>query len=307
MIEPFLPMLAVAAAGPFDAPEYLFEVKWDGVRALAAGGAGGWALWGRGLADYRGRYPELGALAGLPDGSVLDGELVLLANGRPDLGALLARHARLPARPVGPRGPQPPVSFMVFDAPYDRGRCLFGRPLEERRRRLARRQVEELGEARVQFSEGVVGTGRAFFEAAVRQGQEGVMAKHRSSPYRPGRRCAAWKKVKPCGVLPCVVVGYQPGRGGVGAVLVAALQEGQLRYAGRLRVGLGDPARRQLAGLLAGRERGRPAVPCPGPAVWVEPAVYCRVRFRGRASDGRLRGARFAGLLGPAGGPTPNG
>ncbi len=306
MIEPFLPMLAVAAATPFDAPEYLFEVKWDGIRALAAGGVGGWALWGRGLSDYRGRYPELAALAGLPDGTVLDGELVLLVNGRPDLGALLARHARRPARVADPRGPQGPVSYVVFDAPYDRGRCLFGWPLEERRR-LARRQAEALGAACVQFSAGVAGRGGAFFEAAVRQGHEGVVAKHRASLYRPGRCCVTWQKVKPCGVLPCVVVGYQPGEAGVGAVLLAALHEGQLRYAGRLEGGLGGPARRQLAELLAGRVRGRPAVPCPGPAVWVEPAVYCRVRFRGRAADGRLWGAWFAGLLGPAGGSAPNG
>ena len=71
---PFAPMLA-AKAEPFDSPEYLFEVKWDGVRALAGRDAGGWRLWGRDLADYRLRYPELAGLAALPTGTVLEGRL----------------------------------------------------------------------------------------------------------------------------------------------------------------------------------------------------------------------------------------
>src|SRR4051794_380677 len=99
MIEPFAPMLA-ATAEPFDSPESLFGVRWDGVRALAAGEGGGWRLWGRDLADYRPRYPELAALAGLPAGTVLDGEVVLLEGRRPRLDGLLARHARASARAV---------------------------------------------------------------------------------------------------------------------------------------------------------------------------------------------------------------
>jgi ATP-dependent DNA ligase len=244
MIEPFAPMLA-ARAEPFDSPEYLFEVKWDGVRALAAGEGGGWRLWGRELADYRPRYPELAALAGLPAGTVLDGEVVLLEGGRPDLGCLLARHARASARAVAALGRQRPVSYVVFDAPYDRGRCLFGLPLE-RRREVARERVAALGSPRVVFSEGVVGSGRAFFEQAVGGGQEGVVAKHRASGYRPGRRCACWKKVKPWGYVPAVIIGYLPGRQGVRGLLVAALHEGQLHYAADLRNGLSGPVRCQL-------------------------------------------------------------
>ena len=100
-----------------------------------------------------------------------------------------------------------------------------------------------------------------------------------------------------------MVVGYEPGRRGVRGLLVAALRDGRLCYVARLRGGLGGAVRRQLAGLLAGRVRPRPAVPCPGRAVWVDPDVYCRVRFLGWTPAGGLRGARFGGLLGPGGGP----
>src|SRR5262249_32074018 len=85
MLPQVLPMLAVPAA-PFDSLEYNFEVKCDGIRALAAVETAGWRLWGRELADYTGRYPELDILRRLPSGTLVDGELVAFdADGRPDL------------------------------------------------------------------------------------------------------------------------------------------------------------------------------------------------------------------------------
>jgi hypothetical protein len=92
MLPQVMPMLAVAAK-PFDAPEYCFEIKYDGVRALAAVDQMGWRLWGRERADYTTRYPELDVLRRLPTGTLVDGELVALdAEGRPDLRGLLRRH-----------------------------------------------------------------------------------------------------------------------------------------------------------------------------------------------------------------------
>jgi bifunctional non-homologous end joining protein LigD len=91
MNERLLPMLAVRGE-PFASPEWLFEVKWNGVRALAARTSGGWQLWGRNRVDYGGRYPELDVLRSLPPGTVLDGELVLLSDRLPDLEGVLARH-----------------------------------------------------------------------------------------------------------------------------------------------------------------------------------------------------------------------
>jgi ATP-dependent DNA ligase len=301
-MEPFLPMLAVKAE-PFDSPEYLFEVKWDGVRALAARDAGGWRLWGRDRADYRARYPELDVLAGLPAGTVLDGELVLWAGDLPDRDALLARHPRMSGRAVSALSRQQAVTYVVFDAPYDRGRCLFGQPLTDRRA-LARECVERLADPRLVFSEAVVGSGKAFFAEVVARGQEGVLAKHQASRYLPGRRSAAWKKIKPCGCLPAVIIGYLPGRQGVRGLFVATLRDGALRYVAHLRSGLSAVVRRQLAERLAARVRSWPAVPCPERGVWVEPELYCRVRFLAWTRRGRLLGASFHGLLDPASGTT---
>ncbi len=188
MLPSLLPMLAVPAA-PFDSSEYSFEVKWNGVRALAAVETAGWRLWGRERADYTARYPELDVLRRLPAGTLVDGELVAFdADGRPDLPRLLRRHGLAHAWRIGQARLWCPVRYVLFDLLVHAGRSLLHESLERRREVLAEvcRQLEA---ADVQFSTGVVGAGTALYE--------GVMAKHLASTYRPGRRSAAWRKIKP--------------------------------------------------------------------------------------------------------------
>jgi len=195
MSQRLLPMLAVPSA-PFDSPEYLFEVKWDGVRALAACGPDG-AVWGRDGADYSARYPELAVLGRFPAGTVLDGELVRWGpDGLSNLGAILKRHHLTNPARIEQASRSQPVCYVVFDLLHLRGRSLLGEPLQRRREAL-QELLHHLQERYVVFSEGVVGAGRAFFDAVVAQGQEGMMAKHRASRYRPGRRSSAWRKIKP--------------------------------------------------------------------------------------------------------------
>jgi len=190
------PMLAVPAA-PFDSPEYSFEVKWDGVRALARVEANGWCLWGREQSDYTTRYPELAALRQLPAGTLLDGELVAFdAEGRPELPRLLSRHSLADLWRIGKARQWCPVAYLVFDLLYHRGRCLLGEPLSRRREVLAE-MCTAVSVSGVTFSASVIGAGKAFYAAALAAGQEGVVAKHLSAPYRPGRRSPAWRKIKP--------------------------------------------------------------------------------------------------------------
>jgi bifunctional non-homologous end joining protein LigD len=178
MTTPLLPMLATRAE-PFDDEDYEFEVKWDGVRALAAVEPGGWRLWGRTGTDYTSRYPELALLKRLPAGTVVDGELVALKDGRADLPALLRRHQR--CRPL-PRAVllQQPVTLVLFDLLCYRGQSLLQETLVERRARL-RDLLVRLNESGLAYSDGVVGCGREFFAQVVAQGHEGVMAKERIS------------------------------------------------------------------------------------------------------------------------------
>jgi ATP-dependent DNA ligase len=177
----FRPMLAIPAT-PFDSEEYLFEVKWDGVRALAAIENGCWQLWGRTGTDYTPRYPEFAVLRRIPSGTVIDGEVVALKGGRADFPALLQRHQRNPCH--GLHRFEPSIHYVVFDLLFVKGRSLLRQPLHERRVRL-RDLLNGVSDPNVLYYEGVVGCGRQFFREVVTQGHEGVVAKQLSS--RSGR------------------------------------------------------------------------------------------------------------------------
>ena len=155
------PMLAQPAK-PFDLPQHLFEVKWDGIRSLAAVEHGRLRLWGRQPVEHTDRYPELDALRALPSGTVLDGELVRLRDGRADLGAILARHQLTSPRKIRCASRHCPAVYIVFDVLSQAGRSLLDRPLADRREVLAeivgRRQLPQ-----VLLSAGVVGPGQEFF------------------------------------------------------------------------------------------------------------------------------------------------
>ena len=131
------------------------------------------------------------------------------------------------------------------------------------------------------------------------------MAKHLAGGYAAGRRTSAWRKVKPARSLPCVAVGFVPGACGVRRLLVAAPGDGRLRYVATLRGGWRGAEAARLAGLLSAQRRATPVVACPHGAAWVEPSLYCLVRYLGWTRHGRLRGARFGRLLeAPAAGPA---
>ena len=196
MLPQVMPMLAVAAE-PFDSPEYCFEVKWDGVRALAAVDETGWRVWGRERGDYTARYPELEVLRRLPAGTLVDGELVAFdADGRPDLRQLLRRHGLTDPWRIRQVSRWCTLTYVVFDLLYHRGRCLLREPLKGRREILAE-MFEKYAVPQVEYSPAVIGAGAAFYQKVVAAGHEGAMAKLLISAYRPGKRSPTWKKIKP--------------------------------------------------------------------------------------------------------------
>jgi ATP-dependent DNA ligase len=183
-----LPMLSTSAK-PFDDPGCVFDLKWDGVRALASVDSKRFRLWGREGTDYTDRYPELEILRRLPAGTMLDGELVAIRDGQADFLALMERHQRRPSRVVLFFAHS--VLYVVFDLLYFRSGALLERPLSERRRMLH----AELPEM-VTLCEGVIGDGRSAFQGAVARGFEGVIAKRLNSHYLPNRRGTARRKIK---------------------------------------------------------------------------------------------------------------
>jgi ATP-dependent DNA ligase len=187
-------MLAQRAAAPFDSEDYLFEVKWDGVRCLVHAEGGQVRLQSRQLTDLTGQFPELAGVAGLPEGTVLDGELVLLDNGLPIRGEVLSRLSVRDAFRTRLLGDRCPTTYIAFDLLYLAGQSWMRKPLVERRRQLEV-VVGELANDRVRVSAGVVGRGVEFYRKVRAEGHEGVVAKLLASPYVPGRRLGFWRKV----------------------------------------------------------------------------------------------------------------
>ena len=208
----------------------------------------------------------------------------------------MRRHQLVNGRKIEEASRFCPANYVVFDLLYESGRSLLGRPLSERRQRL-QELVARYPDTRLAFSDGIVGAGRDFFEKVVEQGHEGVMAKQVSSRYLPGKRGQAWRKIKPFQILPCVVIGYTSSRRGIRSLLVAAAWQGKLQYVAELTAGFTDEAKQQLVEQLIRQSRGEPVVPCPKRAHWVEPQLYCQVRFLEWTINGRLRGAHFRGLI----------
>ncbi len=210
-------MLVATAAGPFSRQGWLFEIKYDGARVLAAKRAdGGVRLYSRNGRDTTSTYPELSeALRRLPvEEFILDGEVVALdARGRSSFERLQRRLSCSDPDAIARARAEVPVVLYAFDllfaARYDLRDC----PLRARKR-ILRLLVTRRG--RVRFVDHVEGEGEALFEATSEQGLEGIVAKDAGSRYAPGRRSRSWLKVKVPRRAELVVVGYRRARGSPG-------------------------------------------------------------------------------------------
>ncbi len=223
----------------------------------------------------------------------------MLQQGRARLEAILRRHQLTGVRKIWAAPRQSRVTYVLFDLVQWQGQPLFGQPLRVRRARLEE-LLGKLVEPSLALSDGIVGAGREFFEQVTAGGHEGVVAKHLSGRYLPGRRASGWRKIKPRLVLPCVILGYLPGRETFRGLVVAAPHEGRLQYAATLTRGFSAEAQARLAPLLVRRVRPEPLVPCRERAVWIEPGLYCQVRCLERTPRGHLRGASFQAMIGKA-------
>ncbi len=302
------PMLASPGALP-ETPGWAYEVKWDGVRVLAAVEAGAVRLASRAGNDVTGGYPELAALSAATAAPVLlDGEVVALSQGRPDFGLLQSRmHVRGPSAELRRRVP---VTLCLFDVLHLGDQSLLSLPYDERRARL---EALALDGSAWQTPPAFLADGAAVSAATKAQGMEGVVAKRRDSTYRPGRRSEAWIKVKHLRRQSAVVVGWQPGEGGrsgsLGSLLLALPGPDGLAFAGHVGTGFSAAVLRLLADRLRPLRRDTPPlddVPREHArtAVWVEPALVAEVEFTAWTADGRLRHPSFQGLrddLDPAG------
>lgn len=192
----FNPMLAKQADGPFDSENHLFEIKWDGIRCLAFIEPGLLRLQSRGRLDITPQFPELGCLRQLPSGTLPDGELVIMREGRPSLREIEKRALQQSRHRIECFSRLSPVVYMVFDLPYLKGKPLLAEPFSTRRERLQELLRRSCVPGAL-LPEGISTCGRQLFAEVTRLGLEGVMAKRLDGPYLPGKRTFYWLKIKP--------------------------------------------------------------------------------------------------------------
>jgi bifunctional non-homologous end joining protein LigD len=305
MPENIKPMLARAGPLPGEELGWTYEIKWDGVRAIAYSKPGELRLESRNLNDVSARYPELGRLNRTlsSHAAVLDGEIVAFdEQGRPSFEALQLRMHVSSKAQVKRFAQSVPVTYVIFDLLWLDGHSLMEMPYSERRELLAALELD--GEA-WQTPDHLPGPGAEVLRASAEQGLEGVVAKRLDSPYRPGQRTGTWLKVKNIGRQEFVIGGWLAGEGrrseGIGALLVGVHDEqGTLRYAGRVGTGFSDEELERLAGLLAPLERpdapfeGGPKT--PKGAVFCEPRLVAEIEFTEWTRSGSLRHPSYKGL-----------
>jgi bifunctional non-homologous end joining protein LigD len=288
------PMQAASAEAPFSSAEYLFEVKWDGLRCVVFRDPDGTVrLRDRGLKDLTADLPEVVAAARrIPPGSVIDGELVATDNdGRPD-------YPRLRERLAGGAGLRDaiPTAYLAFDALYIEGKPLVRQPVIKRRARLAR-AVEAGGHIFV--PDHIDEDGVELFEACLERGLEGVVAKHKQSSYVPGQRSPFWLKVKAVKSDDFVVIGWT-GDEPFDALVVGYHEDGRLLPCGTVGGGYDDPAmlaiRRALAELATDDSPLEPPPIMMRPVHWVRPELVVSIRYSEWSPDGTLRFPIFNGL-----------
>jgi DNA ligase D-like protein (predicted ligase)/DNA ligase D-like protein (predicted 3'-phosphoesterase) len=291
-IPRYQPMLAGTAPAPFSSDDWLFEIKWDGVRAIATVGTTV-SLRSRNDTELAGQFPELAELTLLAPGTVLDGEIVVMSGGKPDMQALLPR-----LQETRPGTGGAPVTYIVFDILRRGDEDLTGFPLEERRKILTSAVREG---PHVVISAPVEGRGGDYYRAAVAQGLEGVMAKMKGSPYEPGVRSGAWLKIRSDKSCECVIAGYTAGRGGrspvFGALLLGLFEEGRLVPVGKVGTGFSDQLLVELMEKFAPLVTDAPQLTgIPGKVVWLEPVLVCEVGYMEVTRDRKLRIPRFIRL-----------
>ncbi|WP_066461815.1 ATP-dependent DNA ligase [Sanguibacter suarezii] len=284
-----------------DEEDWAFEMKWDGIRALASVGGGQVQLVSRNGVDLTATYPELAELAGcVHEDVLLDGEIVAFnRSGRPDFGLLQNRMNLTRGSDVAAARAEQGVDFMVFDLLHRGSRRMTTLGYDARRAALDA-VLDEGG--RIHLPPAFQGDARAAIDASLTLGLEGVVAKRRSSTYQPGRRSPAWIKVKHVRTQEVVVVGWRTGNGAradtLGSLLVAVPADGgpsgQLRYAGRVGTGFTDKSLTRLRAELDLLAREGPAVDDVPEADrldahWVEPERVGEVSCAGWTSVGRLR------------------
>ncbi|WP_210466158.1 DNA ligase D [Rufibacter roseolus] len=293
MPHDIVPMTAKLTDGPFDDENWLFEVKWDGYRAVAEVENGKVQLYSRNGKSFKEKYrPVVKALESLPHQAVFDGELVILdQNGKADFQALQNYQ----------NTPSEHLYYYIFDLLYLDGQDLRDLPLIQRKERLE--AVLSKAKDPLRYSEHRVGDGTKFFKEAQENEWEGIMAKAAQSKYLVGKRSQEWLKIKTHLRQEAIIAGYTEPQGSrvhIGALVLGVYEGKELKYVGQSGSGFNKESLQELIEKLEPLKQEKSPfqekVPLSRKVTWVKPELVCELAFAEWTADGQMRQAIFKGL-----------
>lgn len=301
MPESIVPMLATLSPEVPTGSDWLYEIKWDGIRAMTFVKDGRTRIAGRKGNDITVSYPELASLHDsiAARSAIIDGEVTVLdEKGKPSFNRIQPRIMAVDAGAIAKHLVSRPAVFFAFDLLYLDGRDLRGVPLQLRKDRL--RSILRPGPA-MRLSEHFEGNGEGLLEAARQQGLEGIVAKRADSFY-DSKRSRDWIKVKAVSEQDFLICGFttEGKRDYFSSLLLCVWDKGRLRYCGNVGTGFDNTMMKQLFDLLSARiVKSPPAedtIKLAQPIKWVRPDLVANIKFLEWTGDGRLRAPVFVGL-----------
>jgi len=295
----YRPMLAKVAEEAFSDKDWFFEVKWDGFRAIAYV-EDPFSLKSRNEKELKDSFPELQELKKLAKNIVVDGEIIVMREGKPDFQSLLERGKAVSEGEIQRQENRLPAVYIVFDILEKDGKPLTKLSLMERKTILK----DSLREgSNVILCDFIEEKGETYFQLAFEKGLEGVVAKKKDSLYEEGLRTGSWLKIKKLKTCDCIIFGYTKGSESRGATFGALLigvydKEGKPIYLGKVGTGFTQEMIRILMDKFEKiTTEFAPFKPEAGDVVtWFEPNLVCEVAYQVATRDLRLRMARFKRL-----------
>ncbi|NIG54756.1 non-homologous end-joining DNA ligase [Chitinophaga sp. Cy-1792] len=294
MPEGVKPMLATLANKPFDNADWLYEIKWDGYRAIGYCNKEKAHIVSRNQLSFDKKFPVITeALKEWNVKAVVDGEIVAPdENGDPDFQQL-QNYLKF--------GSSTQIVYYIFDLLWYEGRDLRQEPLLTRKTLL--QQILPPEDNLIRYSDHIIENGKAFYEAAVKRGLEGVMAKNANGAYVSGRRTDSWLKIKNNQFTEAVICGYTKGRNSrkyFGAIVLGKYKGSKLQYIGHTGGGFSDQQLRELYAkfqpLVTDHSPFKPVPDTNMPVTWMKPLLVCAVKYAEITTEGILRQPIFMGL-----------
>ena len=289
------PMLLNEVKEPFDDKDYIYELKLDGIRCIAYLGKGV-ELQNKRFKEVTAIYPELSGMSNcVKKNTVLDGELVLLSNGKPDFYALQKRSLMGDKFRIQLAAKKQSVQFAAYDILYYNGKDLTDKPLMERKAILQEKVTEGNG---LSISRYIEEKGIAFFNLAKEQELEGIVAKKKDGLYHIGKRTSDWIKIKVMQDADLLVCGYQPDEDGMPKDLILGYydENGNLQCRGKVYLGV---SKEEQAIILKNAKKNtvkRPWFEKYKNAVWLKPELIGTAHYMHETESGGMRQPVWKGL-----------